>query len=604
MGDPQQHRRPLLTVLLCMLLTVLAACSDVGTDGAGSTSVTVTRPDTSTATSPPGDPTTAAPTTSPPSTSSTSRPPTSPTATATPTGTDRPAAFGDHGVSAGHPTAVRVGMEVLDQGGNAVDAAVATAFAMSVVEPFSSGMGGGGATLVVPTGGEQGDTGPQYYDHREEVALDGVVPDSGTGVPGFVAGMAELHEDHGKLEWSQVLAPAITLAEEGHPVSDFLADQLLTEGGEAATSDLPQFYPDGMPLAAGDLLVQTELAESLDLVAAEGPGAFYAGPLTAELSAVEGLDEASLEGYQVRRPDPARGPVGEFEVVSAAPPLVGATLIQQLQVAQAAGIADTEPGSADYVDIASRSWLVADRSVATLLGDPDFVDVPVAELTDPAANADLAQEATASGELPEPVAAAPGQGSGPGNTTHVTVVDEDGLVVSSTNTILSFWGSRQSVGGFFVNNTLTRFAVGTTSANVPEAGRRPTSWMAPTVLLDAEARPVLALGSPGGRQIPNILANVITRWALHGQPLDEAVEATRFHQEGEVLRVEGLPEEVATELGSRGYQIEVVPESVRLFGSVQALELDHDAGVLAGATDTRREGTWDARRNGPNQPDR
>jgi gamma-glutamyltranspeptidase/glutathione hydrolase len=495
-------------------------------------------------------------------------------------------------------------MSVLDQGGNAVDAAVATAFAMSVVEPFSSGMGGGGATLVVPTGGEQGDTGPQYYDHREEVALDGVVPDSGTGVPGFVAGMAELHEDHGKLEWSQVLAPAITLAEEGHPVSDFLADQLLTEGGEAATSDLPQFYPDGMPLAAGDLLVQTELAESLDLVAAEGPGAFYAGPLTAELSAVEGLDEASLEGYQVRRPDPARGPVGEFEVVSAAPPLVGATLIQQLQVAQAAGIADTEPGSADYVDIASRSWLVADRSVATVLGDPDFVDVPVAELTDPAANADLAQEATASGELPEPVAAAPGQGSGPGNTTHVTVVDDDGLVVSSTNTILSFWGSRQSVGGFFVNNTLTRFAVGTTSANVPEAGRRPTSWMAPTVLLDAEARPVLALGSPGGRQIPNILANVITRWALHGQPLDEAVEATRFHQEGEVLRVEGLPEEVATELGSRGYQIEVVPESVRLFGSVQALELDHDAGVLAGATDTRREGTWDARRNGPNQPDR
>lgn len=602
MSIHRRHDRPLLAALLAALL-VLAACSPAGdeaptpADTAAPSAAPIPSPDPSTPD--PGSPAPAdpGPTTSP----ETSPPAAEPTGTAEP----EPApAFGSYGVSAGHPTAVRVGMSVLDQGGNAVDAAVATAFAMSVVEPFSSGMGGGGATLVVPTGGEQGDTGPQYYDHREEVALDGVVPDSGTGVPGFVAGMAELHEDHGKLEWSQVLAPAITLAEEGHPVSDFLADQLLTEGGEAATSDLPQFYPDGMPLAAGDLLVQTELAESLDLVAAEGPGAFYAGPLTAELSAVEGLDEASLEGYQVRRPDPARGPVGEFEVVSAAPPLVGATLIQQLQVAQAAGIADTEPGSADYVDIASRSWLVADRSVATVLGDPDFVDVPVAELTDPAANADLAQEATASGELPEPVAAAPGQGSGPGNTTHVTVVDDDGLVVSSTNTILSFWGSRQSVGGFFVNNTLTRFAVGTTSANVPEAGRRPTSWMAPTVLLDAEARPVLALGSPGGRQIPNILANVITRWALHGQPLDEAVEATRFHQEGEVLRVEGLPEEVATELGSRGYQIEVVPESVRLFGSVQALELDHDAGVLAGATDTRREGTWDARRNGPNQPDR
>ncbi|MDD9205869.1 gamma-glutamyltransferase [Georgenia sp. 10Sc9-8] len=501
-----------------------------------------------------------------------------PTTVPAPDPTAESTALAAMGVSAGHPAAVEAGTTVLQGGGNAVDAAIATAFAVAVVEPYASGIGGGGAALVVPT-----DAAPAAYDYREVVAEGGVIPPSSIGIPGFVAGMAELHSDHADLPWAEVLEPAIELAREGHPASEMLVVRLREDRGPGIAAEHPQFAADGRPLAAGDVLVQEELAATMQTLAEEGAASFYEGSIAEDLVSVEGIDRASLTGYEVQRNEPVRGEVGEHEVLAAAPPLPGVALVQMLQVAEALGVAGTEPGSAEYVHQMSSAWQVADDTVSTELGDPDFVDVPVDELTDAARNADLAAAVTPSG----PVAGAPR----PGNTTHVSVVDAEGLTVSMTNTIMHWWGSGTYHQGFFLNDQLTRFEALDTPQNQPAPGRRSVSWSLPAVVVDGQDRPVLVIGSPGGRLIPNILAGVIARWSLLDQPLPEAVAAPRFHLEGSTLQVEeSLPSDTAEELRDLGYQIEEVPPEVYLFGSVQALAVDHGTGAVAGATDDRRQG--------------
>lgn len=508
-----------------------------------------------------------------------------PTVTVTPTPQDvrSPApppdvpVLGAYGVSSGHPLASRAGMEILEQGGTAVDAAIATAFADAVMQPASSGIGGGGATIVV-TDGEA-----LHYDYREVVNAQGVVPPSGTGVPGFVAGMAELHAEHGALDWSDLLQPAIVIAEDGGPVSAYLARTIDSRLGRSVTSGLEHFTRSGGgPLREGDPLVQTELAATMRTLAEEGPQALYTGSLAPALTAVEGIDAATLESYTVQRAEPARGPVGDYVMLSGAPALPGAAIIQMVQVAEAAGIGALDPASADFVELQSRAWQVADESVQTWFGDPDFVDVPVDELTDPEANAAIAAglgDATTTSAGPAYDGAA--------NTTHISVVDADGTAVSMTNTITNYWGSGQYVAGFFMNDQLARFGDIGADANRPEPGRRSVTWSSPSMLLDAEGRPVLVVGTPGGRQIPNTTAQVVTLWALHDLDLEPAVRAERFLLSDGELRLES--DRLADELRARGYTVRVPnPAYPEVFGSVQALEVDWDAGTVQGVADTRR----------------
>lgn len=505
-------------------------------------------------------------------------------------------ALQEQAVAAGHPAAVRVGIEILEQGGNAADAAIASAFAVSVVEPFASGIGGGGSALVA-----QGDSPPEAYDYRETVALDGRIPASGAGIPGFVDGMATLHEEHGSLEWSELLAPAIRLAGEGFAVSAMLDQRLRADYGPGAIEGLEHFHGGiggWAPLSEGDTLVQSELAATLQTLAEDGPESFYTGSLAEELTAVDGIDAASLAGYETVASEPVSGSFGDHEFVSAAPPLPGAAVVQLLQVADALEVADAAPGSAEYVDTLSAAWQVAETSVAQSLGDPAFVEVPVDELTDAESNADLARSevgpslaAAAAGGPAEPAAAQdPIQ---PGNTTHLTVVDDEGLTVSMTNTITSFWGGSDAtnVGGFFLNNQLSRFASLDSAANQPEPGRKSVSWSAPSLVLDAEGRVVLGLGSPGGQAIPSILANVMVPWALQDAPLQEAIDAPRHYLQDGVLALEDQPSaEVAELVRQRGWQTQVTERADAVFGSVQALEIDYGTGTISGATDSRREG--------------
>ncbi|WP_148232268.1 gamma-glutamyltransferase [Janibacter sp. HTCC2649] len=504
--------------------------------------------------------------------------PTASTTTTSAPPSPRPPALGAFGANTGHPLATDAAMAVLTNGGNAVDAAIAAAFADAVMQPASSGIGGGGVSIVV-----RGDQRANH-DYREVVARSGKVPASGVGTPGFVAGMADLHSRYGTQKWADLLEPAIAIAEEGGPVSGYFADTLATALGRRVVRDLEHFHrKDGTVLRRGDILIQKELAKTMRLLAAEGAQAFYSGPLTAQLAKVPGLDAASLKAYEIQHSTPASGALGDYTFLSGAPALPGGAIIQMAQIAEALGVGKVAPDSAEFIDMQSRGWQVAERSVHRWFGDPDFVDVPLEDITDRARNAALAASLKR-----EPRARTGPDNTGDPNTTHISVIDAEGMAVSMTNTITSYWGSQTYTGGFFLNDQLGRFdLIGNTTANRPQPGRRSVTWSSPSMVLDSTGRPALVIGAPGGSQIPNTTASVVLQWVLLGQNLDQAVPAPRFKLDNGLMRLESNRHVAA--LQKLGYRTKVMPKSYRAsWGSVQALAIDWEARAVTGVADTRR----------------
>ncbi len=490
-----------------------------------------------------------------------------------------------YGVSAGHPAAVEAGMAVLEAGGNAVDAAIATAYAVGVAEPFGSGVGGGGAALIAEQGAD-----PVAYDYRDVVNNSGTIPASEVGIPGFVAGMEALHADYGSVPLADLIAPAVELAENGVAAYPMLSDQLRFAARRLPQDELPHFYPGGQALAAGERLVQSELASTLRALADGGAESFYDGALGVELAArVDGIDAGSLSAYEVKVREPVAGTFAGRTVVSAPPPLAGATLVQMLQVAEGLGVTEHAPGSSDFVHALALGWRLANHYRSVEMADPDFVDVVTAHLTDGERNAALAAAVPAD-RLPNVAGLIEDVG---GETTHLVVVDADGTVVSMTNTLTAIWGSGAYELGFFLNDQLSNF--GLRRANEPpEPGKRAVSSTVPSIVFDDEGRPVLGLGSPGGSRIPLAIAQVLVRWAAHGEPIADAVAAPRFHLAGTKLHAEEELLAAAAPLRERGYSEISGPPFSYYFGSVQALEIDYDAGVLHGAADPRRAAAWRA----------
>lgn len=502
-------------------------------------------------------------------------------------------------VSAGHPLAVEAGEQVLADGGNSIDAAIAAAFAMSVVEPFASGLGGGGSVVIAGQNGE-----PLFYDYREMVGVDGEIPETGIGAPGFVAGMGRLHQEHGSLEWDRLIQPAQQLASEGFEVYDFLATRMTEDLGPEAIAGVEPFEVDGEPLASGEQLVQTELASTLETLAAEGWESFYTGSLAEQLTQVEGIDAETLAEYEVTASEPVSGEFGDYEVLAAAPALPGPALVQLLQIAESQGIAELEPGSAEYIQTLSEAWLVAEETVLTEIGDPAFVEVPVEEITDAESNAAIEISTQSAPQDPDAGSAqgsaeqqpAPAERDAPrdANTTHISVIDDEGIMVSMTNTLTNFWGAGEVSGGFFLNNQLSRFEAVDSPANRPEPGRKSVTWSMPTIVLDDEQRPVLGIGTPGGHQILNIMGTVLTQWGLQDAPLQEAVDGLRFRliAEDELLVLDDEPDDETREaLEDLGWELQVWPDEWGGFGSVQALEVDYETGEVTGADDDRRVGS-------------
>ncbi len=458
------------------------------------------------------------------------------------------------------------GASVLARGGNAVDAAVATAFALAVTHPSAGNIGGGGFMIVRTPAGKV-----TSFDYRERAPLkstptmylgaDGQIVRALTnagylapGVPGTVRGLELAHKKFGKLPWKDLVAPAVSLAE-GFTMSASLARSLNREiQGPMAPfpASLAAFgKPGGGDWVEGDRLVQSDLAKTLRAIAKDGPNAFYKGwiadRIAEDMKANGGLiTKQDLAAYKARERTPIRGTYKGYEIVSMPPPSSGGVaLIEMLNILEAYDLKAkgllTPPALHLQIEAMRRAYV--DR--ARYLGDPDFVDVPVAKLTSKehartvAASIDETK-ASASVGLGKDILTAPA--TEPDETTHFSVIDRDGLAVTSTYTLEGGFGSHVVVkgAGFLLNNEMGDFNkkpgetnltgdIGT-AANLIAPGKRMLSSMTPTMVV-RDGKLVLLTGSPGGRTIINTVFTIVlgvTEYGLNGR---QAVDLARMHHQ-------------------------------------------------------------------------
>ncbi|WP_396594529.1 gamma-glutamyltransferase family protein [Brevundimonas sp. R86498] len=464
------------------------------------------------------------------------------------TGRPGPAAAQDdaarpaHGpfVSAANPLAVEAGLAVLARGGSAVDAAVAVQAVLGLVEPQSSGLGGGAFLMVYDAGTRE----VTAYDGRETAPaaatpelfhedgapmpfFDAVLSGRSTGAPGAVAALAMAQAAHGTLPWNQLFGDAERLARDGFVVSPRLAGMIALTRGQARTRWAEAYFtkPDGSRYVAGDVLRNPAYAQTVAALADQGIEALRRGPVAeAIVEAVQAgpnpgaLTLEDLGGYRPIARDALCRPFRIYVVCVPPPPSSGVAVLQLLAMAETPGaasvLAEGETSAAAWTRFAQLQRLMyADRD--RYVGDPAFVGVPVAGLLDPdyvaqrAALAPGLTGAAVAGTPPGGVFRSADATTEAAGTSHFVVVDAAGNAVSMTTTVESIFGSGRMAAGFFLNNQLTDFAFtptrpdGGPAANAVAPGKRPRSSMAPVIILDRDGRLVGALGSPGG---PSILA--------------------------------------------------------------------------------------------------
>ena len=497
-------------------------------------------------------------------------------------------------------------------GGNAVDAAVAALFALTVVEPMMVGVLGGGVAHIRLAGGRHVvldglSTAPgaahgamyetvsnELPNYRDTVGRANQVGPLAVAVPGALAGWCRALHDFGTLSIEDVTAPAIRLAERGFAATPYLADcvtdlapDLIRDPGLAAL-----FLPGGAPLRAGARVVQAEYAQTLRAIARQGAGALYAGELgdalVETMSRTGGLvSREDLGAYQVIEREPICGSYRGFEILGPPPPASsGVHVVQMLNLLEGFEVGAMRFGSPDAVHLLAEAMKIAfaDRAVAT--ADPAFVDVPVERLTDKA-YADQRRR------LIDPARTRrwePGVLGGESNsTTHVTVADADGNVVATTQTINGLFGAcvRIPGTGMIANNYMFNFDPHPGRALSVEAGKRVFTSMAPMMVRRGE-RLLYALGLPGGLRIFPSALQALVNLLDHGMTLQEAVEAPRIWTEGGVIEMEeAFPDTVENELVNRGHE---VVRLQRIGGGMNAIAFGDD-GSLTGAACWRADGT-------------
>jgi gamma-glutamyltranspeptidase/glutathione hydrolase len=498
-------------------------------------------------------------------------------------------------VAAAHPLAVDAGASVLERGGSAVDAAIAVQMVLGLVEPESSGIGGGAFMLHWSAHHRT----LRSYDGREtapaaaradrflgksffEAALDG----RSVGVPGVLRMLELVHERHGSLPWRELFEPAIRLAEEGFPASPRLRAQLAAERylrGDAQAKNV-YYAADGRPR---ERIVNPEYATTLRAIAAQGAQAFYHGDVAADLvRAVRArggdLAQEDLAAYRALEREPLCGPYREWRICSMGPPSSGGiAVLQILGLLERTPFARAPPHSAEAVHLFTEAGRLAYADRAFYVGDPAYVSVPATKLIDAAYFDDRAKLI---GER-SMRRALPGSTEGVG-TSHISIVDAEGDIVSMTTTIEATFGSRIMVRGFLLNNQLTDFDFMPGSANQVAPRKRPRSSMAPTVVFDAEGEVRAALGSPGGPNIINYVAKALVGMLDWGLDIQSAVALPNFgSRNGPTLIEQGTAyESLVPGLESRNHEVRVVPLTSGLHG------IERVARGWRGGADPRREG--------------
>ena len=539
-------------------------------------------------------------------------------------------------VTSVHELASRVGVEMLRSGGNAVDAAVATGFALAVVHPQAGNLGGGGFLLLRNAAGET-----HFIDFREKApaaatenmyldAQGNVLPESSkdssvvgyrsVGVPGSVAGLVYAEKKYGKLSLEKVIAPAIKLARDGFPLAyedtQDLKDEYLAQFPESKRI----FQRDGNYYRPGELFKQPELARTLERIAKD-PDDFYHGAMARELAAAihkgGGLVTAvDLAAYEVKEREPIRGSYRGYDIISAPPPSSGGVaLVEILNMLEGFDLPKFGNRSADAIHFEAEAFRRAFYDRTDFMGDPDFAKVPVAPLIDKkyaAAWRDSIDpsHASVSKDLKRPsfselerVAQSRSTAIAirePENTTHYSIVDAEGNAVAVTTTLNDSFGSRVTAEGlgFLLNDEMDDFAA---KQGVPNAygliqgpanaigpGKRPLSAMTPTIVLK-DGKLFLVLGSPGGPTIITTVANILIGVVDFSLDIQEAVNAPRFHHQwlpDGILVEDRLSPDTMNVLRSKGHKLKVE----HFWGDGECIMVDPKSGERLGASDGRNNG--------------
>jgi gamma-glutamyltranspeptidase / glutathione hydrolase len=536
--------------------------------------------------------------------------------------------------------AAQAGVEIMKAGGNAIDAAVATGFALAVVLPGAGNIGGGGFMLV-----RMADGRTHFLDYREKASaaatrdmyldaqgnvIEGAseIGYKSIGVPGSVAGMVYAQKKWGKLTLKQVMAPAIKLAREGHALSWGEAQELHDENLAKFAESHRVFQRDGDYYKPGEVFRQPDLARTLERIA-ENPDDFYHGALARELAAAMqkggGLITADdLAHYEAKEREPVRGTYRGFEVISSPPPSSGGTvLMESLNILEGYNLAAMGDRSSQSIHYTIEAFRRAFFDRAEFMGDPDFSKIPVAQLIDKKYAAAWRESidpdhASPSKELKRPAvfseleqyAAAhpPAMPQHESNhTTHYSVVDAEGNAVAVTTTINDWFGSRVTADhlGFLLNDEMDDFSA---KPGVPNAdgliqgaanaigpGKRPLSSMTPTIVVH-DGKTVLVLGSPGSSKIITTVANVLMGVVDYGMNIQEAVNAPRFHNQWlpDVLNVEKwFSPDTVSALRQMGYEVQTglyKGDNYGYWSDGECIAIDEKSGDRLGATDGRGSG--------------
>jgi gamma-glutamyltranspeptidase / glutathione hydrolase len=536
-----------------------------------------------------------------------------------------------HGMVASvHELASRAGLEMMQSGGNAVDAAVATGFALAVVHPQAGNLGGGGFMLI-----RLADGSLHFIDYREKAPaaatanmyldVQGNVIENASlvgyraiGVPGSVAGMAYAQRKFGRLPLERVMGPAIKLARDGFPLAWEDAEDLRDKDLAQFTDSRRIFQREGNYYQAGEILRQPELAHTLEQIA-RNPDDFYRGEMARELAAIVrkggGLITAGdLATYEVKERQPVRGTYRGYEIIGAPPPSSGGVaLIEILNMLEGYDLAKLGDHSAEAIHLTAEAFRRAFFDRAEFMGDPDFAKVPVAQLIDKKygvawRDSINPESASMSKELKRPdifnelqryagLSAAIRESQ---NTTHYSVVDPAGNAVSVTTTLNDSFGSRVTAGklGFLLNDEMDDFAAkqGVANAygliegpaNAIGPGKRPLSAMTPTIVLK-DGKLFLVLGSPGGPRIITTVANILLGVVDYGMDIQTAVNAPRFHHQwlpDEIVLEPGFSPDTVKMLLAMGHKI----KSEGHWSDGECIAIDPKTRERLGASDGRNNG--------------
>jgi len=513
--------------------------------------------------------------------------------------------------------ASKIGADVMKDGGSAIDAAVATAFALAVTHPTAGNIGGGGFIVYRPASGE-----PVSYDFREKAPAkasptmwlkDGKYSEDlhhmsylAVGVPGTVAGLHLAWKENGKLPWKRLVEPAIGLARDGFPVSENLARSLksVLSAMQKYPASVAAFSKNGVPYEGGETLKQPDLARTLERIAAQGPAGFYEGETAAliekEMAAHGGLiTRQDLKDYRAVRRSPVKGEYRGFEIISMPPPSSGGVaLIEMLNVLEGYDVKSLGFSSAAQVHITAEAMRRAYADRAKFLGDPDFnKDMPIARLMSKEYAADLRKTIS----MDHAAKSSPTTFEWPresSETTQLSVVDASRNAVSMTYTLEYSYGSRIVVpeAGFLLNNEMGDFNAGPeltnasgsigTKPNLAEPGKRMLSSMSPTILA-RDGKLFMVTGSPGGRTIINTVLETVVDAIDFGMNAQEAVDAPRFHHQWlpDAISYEkfGFSPDTLKELQKRGHTL----REEEAQGVAQVIIYDPKDDVLEGGSDRR-----------------